>query len=322
MLQPFHEGEIQVQEALQDRDVAILNGRLFEDAVIPAAHRFLGQQVFLVLSASNTHDHIPVTIVYGVPGFISIEESGKRISISITSHVNQNQDPVLRILHLGTRVGALAIDLATRRRLRINGHVESVTADVIVMIVDESYPNCPKYIQKRVIDDARPCAPADYRIAQGTSLLAAHLQLITTADTFFVSSLNPNGHADTSHRGGPRGFIRILDNGDLRIPDYQGNRLYNTFGNFQLNPYAGIVIWDFDNSGFLHLHGEVKFDFAGLDEVNETGGTGRWWVFTPQSWVWQRVAIPFQIRFEEFSPYLPMGKIQTHQTSAGGEPLT
>ncbi len=306
--QPFHAGEILLQKELNERDAAILNGRLCEDVVIAAAHQFLIQQPFIVLSASQTPERIPVTIIYGEPGFISIQESGKKITISLTKHQNRIHDPVLRILGQGTRVGALVIDLSTRRRLRVNGRIESISDDEISLIVDESYPNCPKYIQKRSIEYHKDVSTKAELIERGEKLQNNHLALIRSADTFFVSSLNPSGHADASHRGGPSGFIQILDNGDLRIPDYAGNKLFNTFGNFKLNPYAGIVIWDFEKAEFLHLIGKVNFDFRGVDEKNETGGTGRWWVFTPLYWEWQRVNIPFQFQLQEISPFNPVNR--------------
>jgi uncharacterized protein len=305
---PFHPGEILVQEELNERDAAILNGRVYEDIIIAAAHTFLVQQPFIVLSARQTLNKIPVTIIYGEPGFISIQEFGKKITISITKHQNRGRDPVLRMLEQGTKVGALVIDLSTRRRLRVNGHIESINDRNIILIIDESYPNCPKYIQKRIVEYNKNVAHKEELIENGGIVQRRHLDLIRSADTFFVASLNPNGHADASHRGGPRGFINILENGDLRIPDYAGNKLFNTLGNFKLNPHAGIVIWDFENTELLHLFGKVRFDFLGVDEKNETGGTGRWWVFTPLSWEWQRVNMPFQLQFQEASSFNPIRK--------------
>lgn len=313
---PFHIGEIQMQETLDDRGTAILNGRLIEDSVMPAAHAFLRQLPFIVLSASDQHNNIPVTLVYGEPGFISIDASGRKVSISIADDGRQHQDPVLRILKRNTRVGALAIDLGTRRRLRINGRIASINPSTLTINVDEAFPNCPKYIQKRVMESATTAVCKEYRIESGTKPRAFHYALMRATDTFFVSSLNPNGHADASHRGGHRGFIHILDNGDLRIPDYPGNRMYTTFGNFKMNPYAGMVIWDFDHAALLHLSGSVTFDFSGIDEHNETGGTGRWWIFTPQSWVWQQGGIPFRFRLQEMSPFLPASEKPAAQGDA------
>lgn len=303
--QPFHAGEISVQTELAERDIAIRNGQLYEDSINERAHDFVSQQSFLILSYVQNSEHIPMTIIFGKPGFILVNNSGKEILISLEMHSNQNQDPVLRRLTENSKIGALVIEFATRRRLRINGHVKKYNGKEIILTVDESYPNCPMYIQKRSIDFNMQNSSATESLEEGKKLEDRHFELIKQADTFFVSSMNPKGHADASHRGGNSGFIQILANGDLRIPDYRGNSLYNTFGNFKLNPSAGILFWDFEKSKFLHLYGDVTLDFNHSEELIETGGTGRWWIFKTKSWEMQTVKVPFKIRFQGYSPFNP-----------------
>ena len=59
-------------------------------------------------------------------------------------------DPLTESLKVaGTKVGVIAIDLATRRRLRLNGEAER-RPDAIYVTTQQVYPNCPKYIQARV----------------------------------------------------------------------------------------------------------------------------------------------------------------------------
>lgn len=302
---PFHPGEVEVQELLGERSTALLNGRLYEDSVIGPAHKFLAQLPYFVISAETKSGEIAVSVLVAEPGFISVTDDGKQIQLDLSAAAATLSDPVLACLKDTKRVGGLAIDLGTRRRLRVNGHVRELNADKLVIEVDESYPNCPKYIQKRTFTHQSKAAIKSDDVGSGESLRTAHLELITKADTFFVASSNPHGHLDASHRGGPVGFVKILDGGLLRIPDYAGNSLYNTLGNFKLNPQAGLVFWDFENAQLLHLFGEVRFDFGAADLTGETGGTGRWWEFVPKRWVTQSISTSYTLSAPEFSPFNP-----------------
>lgn len=94
------------------------------------------------------------------------------------------------------------------------------------------------------------------------------MDLISKADLFFISSSHHKSDMDTNHRGGPPGFVRILSNDEkglaLVYPEYSGNRLYQTLGNLQTTPKAGLVIPDFDTGDVLYLTGNTEI-FAGKD---------------------------------------------------------
>src|ERR1700688_833212 len=110
----------------------------------------------------------------------------------------------------------LFIELATRRRLRINGAVAELATERMTVNVIEAYPNCPKYIQRR---EASPSAALASRVKtrSGSALTEETGQWIRSADTLFVASGQPTGLVDCSHRGGKPGFTRLV-NGDLRSP--------------------------------------------------------------------------------------------------------
>lgn len=300
----FHQGEVEIQDRTGERGTAILNGRLIQDSIIVPAHKFLGLQSFIVLSVAVRQDYIPISIIFGKPGFISVDMAGKTIRISLLSHQNMETDPVLKELKSEIQVGALAIDLSTRRRLRVNGQVKSVSPSEIQISVTESYPNCPKYIQKRNPLWSEPPSNA-YSVASGRSIGNDLVQIIERSDTFFVSSWNPGGHADASHRGGEPGFVRFITERSILIPDYPGNSLFNTFGNFALNPYAGIVFWDFPTNRFLHIFGSVKLIFDRSENSEICLGTGRWWEVNIEHWCLQSVNVPFLQEFIEASPFNP-----------------
>ncbi|MEO0323362.1 MAG: pyridoxamine 5'-phosphate oxidase family protein [Myxococcota bacterium] len=71
--------------------------------------------------------------------------------------------------------------------------------------------------------------------------------IITGADAFYVASyadLEGGRQVDVSHRGGRPGFINVADDGTLTVPDFKGNDVFNTLGNFTENPRGGLVFID------------------------------------------------------------------------------
>jgi hypothetical protein len=94
--------------------------------------------------------------------------------------------------------------------------------------------------------------------------------MLAASGTLFVASASgaaAQGAAaglDISHRGGPPGFAR-LDGGVLTVPDYNGNRYFNTLGNFIAEPRAAIVLADFASGDLLQLQGVVEIDWDAAD---------------------------------------------------------
>lgn len=87
-----------------------------------------------------------------------------------------------------------------------------------------------------------------------------------------------------SHRGGERGFIHVLDDHTFRIPDYPGNGMFQTLGNLELDPRAGIVAVDFEGGRLLSLTGEARTVHEVGDETHPTGGTDRYLRFVVDEW--------------------------------------
>jgi hypothetical protein len=110
---------------------------------------------------------------------------------------------------------------------------------------------------------------------------------------------------DASHRGGNSGFVKIVDDQTLRIPDYQGNSMFNTLGNFTANPRAGLIFLDFESHRTLQLIGrpEILYDVEGSGE--ETGGTNRYWQFHIERWLEIDHAPQLVWEFLDASPYNP-----------------
>ena len=307
--EPYHDGEVRVQELAGERDTALLNAGTIGDCVFLPAFRFFALQRYLVLGRADGEHDCEATVLFGDPGFLRVEEEGKTLSIALQPDRDRHVDPVLAGLAVGDRISGLAIELGTRRRVRLNGLVRALDAARLVLEVEESYQSCPKYIQKRVVEvdadfDSRT-ARSEQAVSSGAELLEAQRALIRAADTLFVVTVHPEGHADASHRGGEPGFVRIDDDGTLSIPDYVGNSMFRTLGNITTNPRAALLFWDFDQKKLLHLAGRAELRFGVGDRELETGGTGRSWTFRTERWIEQRLSLPFRMRLIERSPFNP-----------------
>lgn len=296
---PYHDGERLVQERAGERFKADHNGSVIDTTIPGAAMGFITQQAMVVLATADHLQRPWVSLLIGLPGFVQAQ-TPQDLTIDLTRGWPHPHDPAWDNLRQDPRAGMLLIELATRRRLRINGRMttEGVT---LAMAVERAYPNCPKYIQRRHLPANRtrkvPNLAAPRR---GTSLNDAQQEWIASADTLFVASMHPVHGVDASHRGGRPGFVQRLDPQTLRIPDYPGNSMFNTLGNFATHAQGGLLFPDFDGQRALHLAGEVTLRWDLADPDGHTGGTGRYWDFAIHETL--ELAAPVEVPWEFLDP--------------------
>jgi predicted pyridoxine 5'-phosphate oxidase superfamily flavin-nucleotide-binding protein len=197
----------------------------------------------------------------------------------------------------------LGIDLATRRRNRMNGVLRYVDGRISHIDVMQSFGNCPRYIQQRIIKFTRdPGEQTDIPAQTLDGLDDRARQLIARADAFFVASyvdLADSGRqVDVSHRGGRPGFVRVDADGGMTIPDFAGNLFFNTLGNFVVNPRAGLVFPDFDTGELLQMSGRVEL-IVDSPEIDAFEGAERLWRFLPDAIVRREQALPLRWDFKE-----------------------
>jgi uncharacterized protein len=77
-------------------------------------------------------------------------------------------------------------------------------------------------------------------------------------DSMFLGTASAQGQPYIQHRGGPKGFIRILDKNTLAFADYAGNRQYITQGNLSENPKANIFLVDYAHRRRVKIWGEAR----------------------------------------------------------------
>jgi predicted pyridoxine 5'-phosphate oxidase superfamily flavin-nucleotide-binding protein len=302
---PYHDGELQVQERVGVLHEGAQNARVIQDSIIKGALRFIGQLPMAVFGSLDQEEKVWASVFLGKPGFIQAEDE-RMVKVDITAMGHNPYDPFWKNIQKNPEVGMLAIELASRRRLRINGTITRASDALLQLQVKESYPNCPKYIQRRQVSTPQQGADRTPLIsAQGDVLDSAQRTMIKKADTFFVASVHPERGVDASHRGGNPGFVTLLDDRTLRIPDYPGNSMFNTLGNFAVNPRAGLIFLDFEAHRTLQLTGqaEILYDVDGTKE--ETGGTNRHWQFHIDRWVEITHAPQSDWSLLDYSPYNP-----------------
>jgi predicted pyridoxine 5'-phosphate oxidase superfamily flavin-nucleotide-binding protein len=301
---PYHEGELAVQRVAGEREDARNNSPMIADAVMPGARSFLETQQMLVIASRDRRGSLWASIVFGRAGFVSVHEAGHTVTMDLKMVFSSDAEILWANLQPEAPLGILAIELSTRRRLRINGRVTSLTSERLVLRVEESYPNCPKYIQRRLLRSAAPRETTD-AAREGHLPDAALLAAIKKSDTIFVASGHPSRGLDASHRGGPPGFIRFLAPDLLHIPDYAGNSMFNTLGNLSIDPRCGLTLLDFQEGRVYQMTGETKLHFNPPPEKHEPAITGRSWDFVIQSWRSVELPIRTDWEFLDYSPYNP-----------------
>jgi predicted pyridoxine 5'-phosphate oxidase superfamily flavin-nucleotide-binding protein len=301
---PFHEGELLVQQRVGEVSEAQQNGRILADTIPKGASKFIEQQPMVILGSVDAQHNVWASVLFGHPGFIK-SVNPQTIELDLTQAILHAHDPLWTNINHDNRIGILIIELVSRRRLRINGTIAQTTSERLRLHVLESYPNCPKYIQRRRLALNLREVPNQLSEPRFGQALSEQQGWIESADTLFVATAHPTGGVDASHRGGNPGFIRMLDHRTLRIPDYIGNSMFNTLGNLVVNPQAGLVFLDCDRSRTLQLVGRTTIQWNLDDPAHPTGGTHRYWDFKVERWLETDLLQPLQWEFLDYSPYNP-----------------
>jgi predicted pyridoxine 5'-phosphate oxidase superfamily flavin-nucleotide-binding protein len=300
---PFHHGE----RAMQDRAgvgerMAAAGRHAIRDHMIGQHREFFAQLPFVVVGSVDDAGQPWASILARPPGFLSAP----------TAHLLEVHtlplagDPLA--IAPGRPLGLLGIEPHTRRRNRLNGVVESADEDGFTVRVQQSFGNCPKYIQAR---EPRFLPRQTGAAVHCGALDERSIRMLGEADTFFIATAFPAGGearshgVDVSHRGGPPGFVRVKD-GMLVVPDYVGNSYFNTLGNLAVNPRAGLLVADFATGDLLFVAVRVEILWSG-PEVERLPGAQR----ALKMEVVGTIFIPGALRLvwgeATPSPFLPVG---------------
>jgi predicted pyridoxine 5'-phosphate oxidase superfamily flavin-nucleotide-binding protein len=304
---PFHAGELAAQERAGKRERMAASGPRVIRGEMPEQHRtFFAQLPFLLVGAVDADGQPWATMLAGTPGFAHTPDA---THLRIDA-VPLPGDPAAPALAQGARIGLLGIELPTRRRNRMNGIIVARDEGGMTVEVEQSFGNCPRYIQLRDVSLAEPApAPPAWH---GDALDEQAVAWLRGAATLFIATSHAaspqdegehTGGADVSHRGGKPGFIRVDEAGTLTFPDFNGNNFFNTVGNLLANPRAGILVPDFADGSLLHVGGRAEVIWEG-EELASFTGAERLVRLHVERVVRRAAVLPLRFGFREYSPVL------------------
>jgi uncharacterized protein len=107
---------------------------------------------------------------------------------------------------------------------------------------------------------------ADTPPAAVTALGPREQAFIAERDSFYLATVGETGWPHVQHRGGPPGFLQVLDATTLAFADYSGNRQYVSVGNLAGNDRAALILMDYPNQRRLKIMARVELvDSAAVD---------------------------------------------------------
>ena len=259
----FHTGELAMQRAMRVDPEFEEWARQVVRPCMPDQHRdFFAELPFVVIAARDAHSRPWLSLLSGPPGFAT---SPQPRALHLTTEPVAG-DALAGSLGFGAQVGLVGLDFATRRRNRMNGRITSSgPGGQLEFEVSQSFGNCPQHISER----AWHVTPGDLAPSTATrhgALTADAVRLIEAADTFFIGSGfegeadAPSTGLDASHRGGPSGFVHVLDDRTLSWPEFAGNNHFNTLGNLHEDPRVALLFIDFESGHLLQITGRAAVE--------------------------------------------------------------
>lgn len=299
---PWHAGETLLQRHAGVAERMQQTGPKVIRDYMPDQHReFFAQLPFLVAGAVDGQGDPWAGVLEGEPGF-AVSPDPKTLRVTALPDAD---DPLRAGLGPDQPVGLLGIELHTRRRNRMNGRITAWDGRRFAVTVAESFGNCPQYIQARDFHFSRsPALRFPGAARERAGLAEADRALIARADTLFVATYADTDEAgrriDVSHRGGMPGFVRV-DGDTLTIPDFSGNRFFNTLGNMVLNPRAGLLFIDFERGDVLQVSGRAEV-ILDSPEIATFAGAERLWRVHVRRVRARPGALALRWRFGGYSP--------------------
>jgi uncharacterized protein len=304
---PFHDGEIAIQQRLGVREKIEAQGRRAVRRYLTPEHRVFFPMLPYVFTGSVDAQGRPwASMLLGEPGFVNPLDE---VTVSVRARPLYG-DPLNQALVPGAEIALLGVQLHTRRRNRIIGTVGAVAPESFTIDVRQTLGICPQYIQGRAISfDRDPLVPEPRPVHCARQLDAAAQALIKKADTYFIASVAPQDGedvtrgADVSHRGGRPGFVRVDDDCTLTAPEFVGNFIFNTLGNWQIDNHAGLMFIDFDSGDMLYIAAHAEVIWEG-PEVRAFTGAQRLFRYHIDEMIRVEASLPGRFSAPDYSPLL------------------
>ena len=160
----------------------------------------------------------------------------------------------------------------------MNDYVSDIAFTPAVKVEQEKRGSRGGYAKMAERKDWRDCVDEDLR------------GFLAERDSFYLATANSQGQPYIQHRGGPKGFLKVLDEKRLAFADFAGNKQYITLGNLAENDKAYIFLMDYANRRRIKIWGRAEFvegDEEILSRVSLSGYQGkveRAILFTIEAW--------------------------------------
>ena len=224
----------------------------------PTQHReFFAQLPFVLVGSVDAAGRPWASVLVGEPGFMQAPDA----DAAATSR--RGRSPATRwrkACEPGAPLGFLGIELHTRRRNRMNGHVLAM-ADAQGFRCASSRPWATARSTSRAASPNGCATPSDQRrAARSRPLTAGRRGAPLRAPGRHPVRRHPRAGAEGEHRraaptcrtaAAAAGFVRVEDERSFLVPDFTGNFFFMTLGNLQLDPRAGVLFIDFATGDLL-----------------------------------------------------------------------
>jgi predicted pyridoxine 5'-phosphate oxidase superfamily flavin-nucleotide-binding protein len=115
------------------------------------------------------------------------------------------------------------------------------------------------------------------RIEEGSSLSdrlgPTEIEFIEDRDTFYMATIGSTGWPYIQHRGGPKGFLKVIDDHTIAFDDFRGNKQYISTGNIATNDRVALILVDYPHQARLKLLGRVE-----IFEGDKAGDEAKQWI--------------------------------------------
>jgi len=255
----FHAGEAHLQAqsgidtAAYDADV----DQPFLPELNSSEVKFVNKRTFSVAASIDEQSRPWASPLIGAPNELFVVKDATTVRVAPR---RVDGDPLFDNLDAQGSMGILYINPAIRRRAKSLGTGTVENDGTITYRMHRMFGLCPKYIFKR----DHEVSAADTQVGDDPSTSARlddldHAQLAAT-DTVFLASHSTAHGTDPTHRGGPPGFITVLDDATIEMPDYLGNGMFQTLGNLVLDDRVGFMALDFATGRLLQLTGRGSIE--------------------------------------------------------------
>jgi len=298
----YHAGELEVQTRAGVYAGDAGAEEMYRSAMPSGVQRFLTAQQLAVVATMASNGRVWASLRSGPPGFLRVIDDST-LEIGGDAHPD---DPLLSNVAAHAVAGVLAIQLAARQRVRVNGAAWPADGGRILLRTRQVYGNCQQYIQARKVAGAIE-APAQVSPADRPKPGAIR-DWVEGADTFFIATGHPDLGMDASHRGGRPGFVRMETDTRMVFPDYSGNNMFNSLGNITAYPPIGLLFPDFRSGAALQLSGVARIvwpDSANISRIARFPGARRLVEFDIERAIELPQATRLRFQFDSYSPFLP-----------------